>query len=139
MSEQTTSAARAGPYRPRTHLLWWVHRRSYVLFVLRELSCVFVAWFVGYLVLLVAAVHGGSDSYERFLEWSSRPWMVALNVVAVAFVVLHAVTWFTLAPTAMVVRVRGRRLPSRVVAGGHFAAWVVVSAVVAWIVLGGWR
>ena len=127
-----------GPYRPRIDLLWWVHRRSYVLFVLRELSSVFVAWFVVYLVLLVAAVHDGSDGYERFLAWSARPWVVALNVVALAFVVLHAVTWFTLAPKALVVRVLGQRLPPRMVAAGHFGAWVVVSAAVAWIVLGGW-
>jgi fumarate reductase subunit C len=132
------TTAPAGPYRPRTGLLWWVHRRSYLLFVLRELSSVFVAWFVVYLVLLVAAVHAGSDAYAGFLAWSARPWVVALNVVALAFVVLHAVTWFSLAPKAMVVRVRGRRLPARMVAAGHFAAWVVVSAVVAWIVLGGW-
>jgi fumarate reductase subunit C len=59
-----------------------------------------------------------------------------VNVVALAFVVLHAITWFNLAPQAMVIRLRGRRVPSRMVATGHFAAWVVVSAVVAWIVLG---
>jgi fumarate reductase subunit C len=137
MSEQTTNTTRAGPYQPRTDLFWWVHRRSYVLFVLRELSSLFVAWFVVYLLLLVVAVHSGSGSYELFLAWSSRPWMVVLNVVALAFVVLHAVTWFTLAPKAMVVRLRGRRLPARTVAAGHVAAWLVVSAVVAWIVLGG--
>ena len=119
-------------------MFWWVHRRSYLLFVLRELSCVFVAWFVVYLVLLVAAVHRGSGSYLQFLEWSGRPWMVVLNLVALAFVVLHAITWFTLAPKAMVLRLHGRRLPSRTVAAGHFAAWAVASAVVAWIVLGGW-
>jgi fumarate reductase subunit C len=127
-----------GPYRPRTDLLWWVHRRSYVLFVLRELSSVFVAWFVVHLVLLVVAVHGGSEQYARFLEWSARPWVAALNVVALAFVVLHAVTWFTLAPKALVVRVRGRRLPARMVAASHFGAWAVASAVVVLIVLGGW-
>jgi fumarate reductase subunit C len=124
--------------RPRTPVFWWVHRRSYLLFVLRELSCVFVAWFVVYLVLLVAAVHRGNGSYLQFLEWSGRPWMVVLNLVALAFVVLHAITWFTLAPKAMVLRLHGRRLPSRMVAAGHFAAWAVASAVVAWIVLGGW-
>jgi fumarate reductase subunit C len=53
-------------------------------------------------------------------------------------VVLHAVTWFTLAPKAMVVRVHGRRLPARAVTAGHFAAWAVVSAAVLWIVLGRW-
>jgi fumarate reductase subunit C len=135
---QPAAGVSTGPYRPRTDLLWWVHRRSYVLFVLRELSCVFVVWFVVQLLLLVVAVHGGSESYDRFLQWSARPWVVVLDVVALAFLVLHSVTWFTLAPKAMVVRLQGRRLPGRVVAAGHFAAWAVVSAVVAWIVVGRW-
>jgi fumarate reductase subunit C len=133
----TADPARVDRYRPRTSRLWWLHRRSYVLFVLRELSSVFVAWFVVYLLLLVGAVYGGADSYQRFLELSGRPWMLALNVVALAFVLLHAVTWFNLAPQAIVVRVRGRRVPPRAIAAGHFAAWAVVSAAVAWIVWGG--
>jgi fumarate reductase subunit C len=136
-STRRADATQARPYRPRISRFWWVHRRSYLLFVLRELSSVFVAWFVVYLLLLVGAVHGGSDSYERFLEWSGRPWMLVLNVVALAFVLLHAITWFNLAPKAMVLRVRGRRVPPRPVAAAHFTAWAVASAVVAWIVLGG--
>ena len=124
-------------YRPPVSRFWWLHRRSYLLFVLRELSSVFVAWFVVYLLLLVDAVHAGSDSYQRFLQWSSNPWMLVLNFVALAFVLLHAITWFNLAPKAIVIRIRGRRLPPRSVAAAHFAAWAVASAVVAWIVLGG--
>lgn len=108
-------------------MFWWVHRRSYLTFVLRELSCLFVAWFVVYLLLLVTAVHQGSDAYQRFLASSGRPGMLVLNVVALVFVLLHAITWFNLAPKALVVRLRGRRLPSRMVAAGHFAAWLVVS------------
>lgn len=121
------------PYRPPTPRLWWVHRRSYALFVLRELSSVFVAWSVVYLLLLVGAVFGGSASYQRFLELSGRPWMLAINLVAMAFVLLHAITWFNLAPQAIVVRVRGQRVPSSAVSAGHFAAWAVASAAVAWI------
>ena len=124
-------------YRPRTSLLWWRHRRSYLLFVLRELSCVAVAWFVVYLLLLVDAVHRGSGPYREFLAWSGRPWMLVLNLVALAFVLLHAITWFNLAPKAMVVRAGGRRVPPRSVAAAHFTAWAVASAVLAWIVLGG--
>ena len=104
--------------------------------MLRELSSVFVAWFVVYLLLLVNAVHAGNDSYQSFLQWSGRPWVLLLNIVALAFVLLHAITWFNLAPKAMVIRMRGRRLPPRSVAAAHFAAWAVASAVVAWIVLG---
>jgi fumarate reductase subunit C len=131
----STSDARL--YRPRVSRLWWLHRRAYVLFVLRELSSVFVAWFVVYLLLLVSSVHQGSGSYQRFLEWSGRPWVLVLNIVALAFVLLHAITWFTLAPKAIVVRAAGRRVSPRSVAAAHFTAWAIASAVVAWIVLGG--
>jgi fumarate reductase subunit C len=131
------TAQPAWRYRAPTSRWWWLRRRSYLLFVLRELSSVFIAWFVVYLLLLVRAVHGGSDSYQSFLELSRHPWMLALNILALAFVLLHAITWFNLAPQAIVVRIQGKRVPSRAIAGGHFAAWAVASAVVAWIVLGG--
>ena len=124
-------------YRPPVSRFWWLHRRSYLVFVLRELSSVFVAWFVVYLLLLVDAVHAGSDSYQRFVQWSSNPWILGLNIIAMAFVLLHAITWFNLAPKAMVIRIKGRRLRPRPVVAAHFTAWAVASAVVAWIVLGG--
>jgi succinate dehydrogenase subunit C len=124
-------------YRPRVSIWWWTRKRTYVVFVIRELSSIFVAWFVVYLLLLVDAVHGGSDSYRRFLDWAGSPWVVVLNIVALAFVVLHAVTWFNLAPRALVIRMQGQRLPSWMVAAGHFAAWALASAAIAWIVLRG--
>lgn len=122
-------------HRQPVSLFWWVHRRSYLLFALRELSSVAVAWFVVHLLLLVTAVHRGDAAYQEFLSWSARPWVLALNLVALAFVLLHAVTWFNLAPKALVVRMQGRQVPPRMVAAGHFGAWFAVSAVVAWILV----
>lgn len=126
-------------YRRPVPLLWWLERRSYLLFVLRELSSVFVAWFVVYLLLLVNAVSGGAEQYQRFLDWSAGWWVIGLNLVACAFVLLHTITWFGLAPRALVVRVRGRRVPPSWVLAGHYLAWIVLSAGVAWLVLGGVR
>ena len=94
-------------YQRPVHLFWWLERRSYLLFVLRELSSVFVAWSVVYLLLLVNAVSDGDASYQRFLERSGHWWVVAINVLAMLFILLHVVTWFALAPRAMVVKVRG--------------------------------
>ncbi len=122
-------------YQRPVHLFWWLERRSYLLFVLRELSSVFVAWSVVYLLLLVKAVSDGDASYQRFLERSGHWWVVAINVLAMLFVLLHVVTWFGLAPRAMVVKVRGSRLPARQVVAAHYVAWVVLSASVAWVVL----
>lgn len=122
-------------YHQPVPTFWWLRRRSYLMFVLRELSSVFVAWFVVYLLMLVTAIGGGTDSYERFLDWSGQAWVVVLNVVSLAFVLLHMVTWFGLAPKAMVVRLRGRPVPPRAVLAGHYALWVLLSAGIMWIVL----
>jgi fumarate reductase subunit C len=122
-------------YQRPLALFWWLERRSYLLFVLRELSSVFVAWFVVYLFLLVKAVSDGAASYQDFLDRSGQWWMVAINVIAMLFILLHAITWFGLAPRAMVVKVRGRRLPPPQVVAAHYLAWLLLSAIVAWLVL----
>jgi fumarate reductase subunit C len=122
-------------YRQPVSLFWWVHRRSYLLFVLREVSSVAVAWFVVHFLLLVTAVNRGAAGYQEFLDWSASPLLLAVNLVALAFVLLHAVTWFNLAPKALIVRMQGQQVPPQAVAAGHFGAWFVVSAVVAWILV----
>ena len=122
-------------FRQPVDRYWWAKRRSYLLFMLREISCVFVAWSVVYLLLLVRAVGDGPDSYVRFLNWSANPLVVALNLVTLIFVLLHAVTWFASAPRAIVPHVRGRRVPPGAVLAGHYAAWLLVSAVVVWLVM----
>jgi fumarate reductase subunit C len=122
-------------YRQPVSRYWWAQRRSYALFMLREISCVFVAWSVVYLLLLVHAIGAGRDSYARFLDWSANPLVIALNLVALIFVLLHAVTWFGLAPRAIVPHIRGRRVPPLAVLAGHYAAWLAVSAAIVWLVM----
>jgi fumarate reductase subunit C len=125
-------------YRPRTSTYWWLMRPSYLLFILRELSSIFVAWFVVYLLLLVHAVGQGPESYRQFLSWAgTSPLVLLLNIVSLLFIVFHAITWFNLAPQAMVVRLRGQRVPGQWIAGGNYVAWALVSALMAWIFLGG--
>jgi fumarate reductase subunit C len=124
-----------GLYHRPISTFWWLERRSYLIFVLRELSSVFVAWFVVYLLVLINAIHAGAAEYQRFLDWSASPWVLGLNLVALLFVLLHAVTWFGLAPKAIVVRIRGRRVPPRVIVAAHYLLWLLLSAVSAWVIL----
>ena len=113
---------------------WWVRKRSYFVFVMRELSSIFVAWFVAYLLLLIAAIGRSEDAYQDFLDWASSPWVVFVNLVAMIFLLLHVVTWFSLTPKAMDVQVRGRPVPAMQVIASQYAGLVVVSAFVYWLV-----
>jgi fumarate reductase subunit C len=121
-------------YRRPVSTWWWTRKRSYFVFVMRELSSIFVAWFVAYLVVLVHAVGRGDAAYQRFLDWASSPGVTVLNVVAMAFLLLHTVTWFNLTPQAMAVRVAGRTVPAWQIVAGQYAGLVLVSGFVLWLV-----
>jgi fumarate reductase subunit C len=113
---------------------WWLKKRSYFVFVMRELSSIFIAWFVLYLLILVAAVGRGPAAYQHFLDFASNPVVVVLNVIALGFVVLHTITWFSLTPKAMDVRVGSRPVPASVVIASQYVGLAVVSAFVLWLV-----
>ena len=121
-------------YRPRVSTWWWTRKRTYFVFVMRELSSIFVAWFVVYLLLFVYALGRGEAAYQRFLDWAGSPWVIALNVVALAFVLLHTVTWFSLTPQAMDVRIDGRKVPGFHIIAGQYTGLVVVSLFILWLV-----
>jgi fumarate reductase subunit C len=122
--------------RSRMSTYWWLRRRSYLAFILRELSSIFVGWFVVFLLLLVHAVSQGESRYRAFLDWSGGTAVLALNVVSLCFIVYHAITWFNLAPKAMVLRVGGTRVPGFLIAGSNYLAWAMASALVSWLLLG---
>jgi fumarate reductase subunit C len=123
--------------RQHVSTYWWLRKWSYFAFILREISSLFVAWAVVYLLLIVYAVSQGPIEYNQFLEWSRQPWVTAVNVCSLLLLVFHAVTWFNLAPQALVVHLGHRHVPGSMIAASNYAAWVVVSAIVAWLIIGG--
>jgi fumarate reductase subunit C len=121
-------------YRAPISTWWWLRKRSYFLFVMRELSSLFVAWLVLFLLLFVEAVFEGEDAYLAFLDRASSGPLLVLNVIAFAFLVLHTVTWFGVTPQAMDLRLRGRKVPTVAVLGAQYVALAVVSGFVFWLV-----
>jgi fumarate reductase subunit C len=124
-------------YRERVSTYWWLWRWRYLRFVLRELSSVAVAYFVAVTLLQIRALLRGPEAYATFTERLGSPLLLALSAVSFLFVLYHAVTWFHLAPAAMVVRLRGRRVPAWAIVASNYAAWLAASAAVAWLVLRG--
>ena len=121
-------------YRRPISTWWWTRKWSYFVFVMRELSSIFVAWLVLFLLALVVAVGRGEDAYRAFLGWAASPWVIIGNLVAVAFLALHVVTWFSLTPKAMDARVRGRKVPAAAILASQYAGLLVVSGFVLWLV-----
>ena len=122
-------------YRQPVSVWWWLESWRFTKFVLRELTSVAVGFFALELLLEIRSIAHGERAYQHFLTRLENPLLVALNLLAFVFVVYHSLTWFNLTPKAMPVRMRGRRMPDALVAGANYAAWAVISAVLAWIIL----
>ncbi|MCH7876295.1 MAG: fumarate reductase subunit C [Gemmatimonadetes bacterium] len=129
------------PYHPKWHrtpipIFWWVRKRAYLKFTARELTSLFVAYSAVLLMVHVRAAGGSEEAYERFISWLQSPLVVALHVVVFIALLCHTVTWLNLAPKAMVIRLGGRRLPDAAIVLGHYAAWLSVSGLLAWVLVG---
>jgi fumarate reductase subunit C len=124
-------------YRKRVSTWWWTQQWRSFKFILRELSSLAVIYFVALLLWLLWSLNQGQESYAGFLATMRSPMMIVFNLIAFLFVLYHSITWFNLAPKAMPVRVSGKRLPDWMIAAPNYAAWIAISAAIAWLVLGG--
>ena len=111
---------------------WWLKKPTYVLFMIRELTCVFVGGYAFYLLVLI----GRAENASAFASLVSNPFIVLLHVLALPMVLYHSITWFNLTPKVMVVWRGEERVSPVLIAGSNYVAWLIVSVVVAWFVLG---
>ena len=109
---------------------WWLRKPAYFLFMLRELSSVFIAVF---LVVFLAQIHQltkGPEAYAAFVQRLSSPGWIVFHIVALLFALLHSVTWFQSTAVVMPLRLGERELPRNLVLALNIGAWVAVSAVI---------
>ena len=125
------------PYVRPMPATWWLKRSPYLLFMLREFSSVFVAAYVVIFLVMIRRLNEGQAAYEAFLASLKSPLAISFHIVALAFAVFHTVTWFHLTPKAMAVRIGEERVKPALIIAPNYAAWAVVSAVVARILLKG--
>ncbi len=122
-------------YHPKWHretkpIFWWIKRWVYVGFIFRELTSVAVAYCAILLILGFRAVKSGPEAYAELMGCLSHPVMLVINVLALGAVLYHSCTWFNLSPKAMVVRLGNWRVPDLMIAGGNYAGWILISAVI---------
>lgn len=124
-------------YRRHVSVWWWLETWPYTRFVLRELTSVFVAFSSVMVLRLLHSLTEGPEAYAQFLTRLKSPLFLALHTLTLVFVLFHAITWFNLAPKAMVIRIGGKRVPDAVIVGMNYLAWLVASLAVAWFLLEG--
>ena len=114
---------------------WWLKRRPYVLFIVRELTSLFVGFYCLLLLVALYMLGQGEEAYEGMLTFLRSGPVIALHIIALIFTVYHSVTWFNLTPKAIVIPIGEKRVPDVFIAGSNYVAWVVFSGILYWFVV----
>ena len=109
---------------------WWLKRKTYFLFMVRELTCVFVGGYA--LLLLLLAKY--RDDPQAFAGLLDSPLLIALQLIALPMILYHSVTWINLTPKVMVLWRGEERVSPMLIAGVNYVAWLLVSVLILWIV-----
>ncbi len=108
---------------------WWLKRKTYFLFMVRELTCVFVGAYAVFLLVLAMRL----DDATAFAALLDSKVLITLQILALPMILYHSITWFNLTPKVMVVWRGEERVSPILIAGANYLAWIAVSIVIVWI------
>lgn len=116
------------PYVREMPGTWWLGQRRYTIYMVRELTCIFIGAYVLVLLTGLFRLSQGPAAYEAFVNALQTPLAIAFHLLALAFALFHTVTWFGLTPKAMPLRFGEKTVPGMAIIMAHYAVWFVVSA-----------
>ena len=124
------------PYVRPMPWTWFLRTAAYRRFMIRELTSVFIAAYLVFLLVWLHRLGEGPEAFGKMLQATRTPWSVVFHVVALAAAVYHSVTWFNLTPQVMPVRIGEERLSNTAVAiAMGYLPWLVLSGLIIWGVL----
>ena len=120
-------------YIPSKPATWWLRNLKYFLFMMRELSSVFIAFFLLLLLYELFLLSEGPTVHGAFQLSLRSTGFIIFYVVALVFSLYHSCTWFGVMGRIQVVRLGKLKVPPALVTASAFAGWIVVSAVIGYI------
>ena len=117
-------------YYPRMPATWWLRKPSFFLFMLRELSSVFIAIFLIVFLIPLYQLTRGPEAYVAFAQKLSSPGWVIFHLVALVFAIYHSITWFQSTAVVLPLRLGERQIPPGLVTAVNIGVWIAVSLII---------
>lgn len=108
---------------------WWLKKKTYFMFMVRELTCLFVGGYALFLLVLTTRL----DEPQAFVALLHSPLLVVLQIIALPMVFYHSITWLNLTPKVMVLWRGEDRVSPFLIAIAMYVVWAVISIVILWI------
>ena len=116
------------PYVRKIPKFWWLGQRRYTIYMVRELTCLFIGAYVVVILVGLFRLSQGPAAYGAYLDALQGPFAIAFHLLALVFALFHMATWFGLTPKALPLRLGERTVPGTAIIMAHYVFWFVVSA-----------
>lgn len=115
---------------------WWLKRKRYVWYMIREFTCVAVGGY-GFFLLFLVSRAADEAAFADLVTGLSTPLSIVLHLIALLLVIYHAVTFLNATPKAVVLYLPGsdERISPTLTIVAIYSAWLAVSVVIAWLAL----
>jgi fumarate reductase subunit C len=115
-------------YKPEMPRGWWLSRRHYFLYIVREFTALPLALWLLWLLVEIQRASNGPKGYAPHASLG----FVVFSVVCLGFALYHSITFLSLA--GVIIHIKG--VPSRAIVLSQFALWFVASVVIAAALIG---
>ncbi len=136
MTEGDEAAASTGSaprvYKPEMPRGWWLRRRHYFLYMVREFTAVPMALWLLWLLYEIQRAAGGPKVYYA----SVSPAFIVFSVICLGFALYHSFTFLSLAGVIIHLKFMGKPVPPRAIVATMFGLWLVASVVIAAVLIG---
>ena len=106
---------------------WWMKQLFYTKYMLREGSSVFITLYSLILAWGLLRLSQGEIAFNAWMQSLQSPLAIMLHIIALLFALYHTITWFSLAPKAVDLWVKGKRLDDNVIISGHYVGLIIAT------------
>ncbi|KPD04125.1 fumarate reductase subunit FrdC [Moellerella wisconsensis] len=123
------------PYVREMKSDWWQKLGFYRFYIMRESTSVLQVWFSILVLFGIFALKDGPQSWDSFVGFLHNPIVLIINIVALAATLLHTSTWFKLAPKAVCIVVKDKKMSEEPIVKGFWALTILVNIIILAIAL----
>ena len=109
---------------------WFLKQSRYQHYMLHEISSIFVAIYVGVLIVGLFRLAQGPEAWAGWLAAVSSPIGIIFLLIVFVFAIIHTTSWFKAVPQAMRIQRGEEIVPGKLIIGAHYGVWAAVSVVV---------
>jgi len=115
------------PYQRELSTGWWLKKAFYSKYMLREGSSILITIYSLILAWGVFRLNQGEIEFNAWVNALQHPFSIALHLLILLFALYHTITWFSLAPKALDLWIKGKRVGDKLIVSGHYIAFVIIT------------